>query len=140
MAGLFERLNLIQDCTWMILLLFNHSTCSYGAKFCKAIVTAVLHHFCVPVTLQSQNIIKVNKPIKMMANFEMKFTTSVPKALLCWQFDSELRRFQGLCNKTSTYWEWKINVRYCHQIESLKNFNKTYSTWLIVVLYILKRP
>ena len=102
-AGLFERLNLIRDCTWMILLLFNHSTCSYEAKFCKAIVTAVLHHFCVPVTLQSQNIVKVNKPIQMMANFEMKFPTSVPKALLYLQFDSELRSFQGLYNKISTY-------------------------------------
>ena len=86
MPGLCERLNLIHDCTWIILLLFNHSTCNYEAKFCKAIVTAVLHHFCVPVTLQSQNIINVNKPIKMMANFEMKFPTSVPKALICWEF------------------------------------------------------
>ena len=54
-------------------------------------VTAVLHHFCVPVTLQSQNIINVNSPIiiKMMANFQKKFPTIVPKALIFWKFDWE---------------------------------------------------
>ena len=90
-ADLFKRLNLIQDCAWIILLLFNHSTWTYGAKLCIAMVTAVLHHFCVPITLQSQNIINVNNPIiiKMMANFQKKFPTIVPKALICWKFDWE---------------------------------------------------
>ena len=54
-------------------------------KFCQAIVLAVLHHFRVPVTLQSQNYINVTNPIKMMANFQMNFPTSVPKNLICWK-------------------------------------------------------
>lgn len=49
----------------------------------KLLVTAVLHHFCAPVTLQSQNIINVNKPIKMMADVKKKFPNTVPKALIC---------------------------------------------------------
>ena len=55
----------------------------WSYKFCKAIVKAVLHHFCVPVTLQSQNVIIVNKPIKIMVNFQKKFPTSVRKVLIC---------------------------------------------------------
>ena len=31
----------------------------------------------MPVTLQSQNYINVTNPIKMMANFQMNFSTSV---------------------------------------------------------------
>ena len=134
-TDLFKRLNLIQDCAWIILLLFNHSAWPYGAKFCKAIVTAVLHYFCVPVTLQSQNIINVNNPIKMMANFQKKFPTTVPKALICWKFD-----WEGKVSKASAMKHQlteNIRVWYCHQIESLKNFNKTYGTWLIVVLYVI---
>ena len=48
------------------------------AKFCKAMVITVLHHFYVP----SQNYVNVNNPIKMMANFEMNFPTSLLKTLI----------------------------------------------------------
>ena len=41
-------------------------------------VIAVLHHFYVP----SQNYVNVNNPIKMMANFEMNFPTSLLKTLI----------------------------------------------------------
>ena len=34
-----------------------------------------------------------------MVNFQKKFPTSVPKALICWEFDWELKSFQGHCNK-----------------------------------------
>ena len=135
-TDLFKRLNLIQDCAWNILLLFNHSTWTYGAKFCKAIVTAVLHHFCVPVTLQSQKIINVNNPIKMITNFQKKFPTTVLKALICWKFDWEGKVSKASATKHQLTENKKINIRvwYCHQIESLKNFNKMYGTWLMVVL------
>ena len=140
---MFKRLNLILDCAWIILLLFNHSTWTYGAKFCIAMVTAVLHHFCVPVTLQSQNIIDVNNPIiiKMMANFQKKFPTIVPKALICWKFHWEGKVSKASATKHQLIENEKLILEFdfCHQIESLKNFNKTYGTWLIVVLFIISK-
>ena len=106
-------------------------------------VTAVLHHFCVPVTLQSQNIINVNNPIiiKMMANFQKKFPTIVPKALICWKFDWEGKVSKASATKHQLTENEKLILEFdfCHQIESLKNFNKTYGTWLIVVLYIISK-
>ena len=140
-TDLFKRLNLIQDCAWNILLLFNHSTWTYGAKFCKAIVTAVLHHFCVPVTLQSQNIINVNNPIKMMVNFQKTFSATVPKALIWWKFDwkGKVSKASATRHQLSENKKLILEFDIRHQIESLKNFNKTYGTWLILVLNIISK-
>ena len=106
------------------------------SKFCKAIVLAVLHHFCVPVTLQSQNYINVNNPIKMMANFQVNFPTSVPKTLICWK---KMKVIIGAeCNiaPNNNLICWLILAD--HQIKSFKSFYSVNRTIDIHIHFCLR--